>query len=147
VITRGRSPRIVAADVVGSGGRVRVSGPTLRARLGLYDTWAFFTSIETGKAPAPLPAETPDPDEPVIARVPDVAGLAGSVFPACEAKPGTSEARRCAKVRVQRRFHGRWIAAGEATTDRRGRYHAGVSAPGLYRVVYKGDGGPGVRVR
>jgi stage II sporulation protein D len=137
VITRGRSPRIVAADVVGSRGRVRVSGPTLRARLGLYDTWAFFTSITTGKAPAPLPAETPDPDEPVIARVPDIAGLSGSVFP-------TSKG---AKVRVQRRFHGRWIAAGETTTDRRGRYHAGVSAPGLYRVVYKGDGGPGVWIR
>jgi stage II sporulation protein D len=40
VITRGGSPRIVAADVVGSRGSVRVSGPTLRARLGLFDSWA-----------------------------------------------------------------------------------------------------------
>jgi stage II sporulation protein D len=137
VITRGRSPRIVAADVVGSGGRVRVNGPALRARLGLFDSWAFFTSIKTGKAPAPLPADTPDPDEPVIARVPDVSGLSGSVMPA----------RKGATVRVERRFHGRWIPAGETKTDRRGRYHAGVSAHGLYRVVYKGDGGPGVWVR
>jgi stage II sporulation protein D len=137
VMTRGRSPRIVAADVVGSGGRVRVNGPTLRARLGLFDSWAFFTSIKTGKAPPPLPAKTPDPAEPMIARVPDVAGLSGRVMPA----------RKGAVVRVQRRFHGRWIPAGETTTDRRGRYHAGVSARGLYRVVYKGDAGPGVRVR
>jgi hypothetical protein len=73
----------------------------------------------------------------MIARVPDVAGLTGRVMPA----------RQGAVVRVQRRFHGRWIPAGETTTDRRGRYHAGVSARGLYRVVYKGDAGPGVRVR
>jgi stage II sporulation protein D len=137
VITRGRSPRIVAANVVGTGGRVRVNGPTLRARLGLFDSWAFFTSIKTGKAPRPLPAKTPDPAEPTIARVPDVAGLSGRVMPA----------RKGALVRVQRRFHGRWIPAGETTTDRRGRYHAGVSAHGLYRVVYKGDAGPGVRLR
>ena len=136
VLERGRSPRIVAADVVGTRGRVRVSGPTLRARLGLYDSWAFFTSINTGKAPAPLPDGTPDPDEPVVARVPDVGGVSGRVFPA----------RKGAVVKVQQRFHGRWVPAGEVRTDRRGRYHAGVSARGLYRVVYRGDAGPGVRV-
>jgi stage II sporulation protein D len=136
VTERGRSPRIVAADVVGSRGRVRVSGPALRARLGLYDTWAFFTSIKTGRAPAPLPDDTPDADEPVVARVPDVAGLSGTVFPA----------RKGAIVRIEQWFHGRWVPAGETRTDRRGRYHAGVSAKGLYRVRYEGDAGPGVRV-
>jgi stage II sporulation protein D len=137
VVTRGRSPRIVAADVVGSGGRVRVSGPALRARLGLLDTWAFFTSIKTGKAPPPLPAKTPDPAQPVVARVPDVGGLAGTVMPA----------RKGARVRVERRFHGRWIPAGETRTARGGRYHAGVTAKGLYRVRYNGDAGPGVWIR
>ena len=137
VITRGRSPRIVAADVVGSRGRTRVTGAALRAELGLYDTWAYFTSIKTGKAPKPLPAGPPDPDEPIVSQVPDVAGLSGAVFPA----------RKGATVRVQRRFHGRWIPAGETRTTRGGRYHAGVTAPGLYRVRYKGDAGPGVRIR
>ena len=137
VVTRGSSPRIVEADVVGTRGRVRVSGPALRARLGLYDTWAFFTSITTGKAPPPLPDEARASREPLVARVPDVAGLSGSVMPA----------RKGARVRVQRRFHGRWVPAGETTTDRRGRYRAGVSAHGLYRVVYRGDAGPGVRTR
>jgi stage II sporulation protein D len=136
VIQRGSSPRIVAADVIGTGGRVRVNGPTLRARLGLYDSWAYFTSIKTGKAPKPLPTKTPDPAEPVVARVPDIGGLSGRVMPA----------RKGATVRVELRFHGRWVAAGETTTDRRGRYHAGVSAKGLYRVRYRGDAGPGVRV-
>ncbi len=137
VISRGRSPRIVEADVVGTRGRTRVSGATLRAELGLYDTWAYFTSIKTGKAPKPLPAGPPEPDEPVVSQVPDVAGLRGTVFPV----------RRGATVRVERRFHGRWIPAGETTVGRGGRYHAGVTAPGLYRVRYKGDAGPGVRIR
>ena len=55
VLERGRSPRIVAADIVGSAGRTRVDGATLRARLGLLDTWAYFTTIATRKAPPPAP--------------------------------------------------------------------------------------------
>jgi stage II sporulation protein D len=137
VITRGASPRIVEADVVGTGGRTRVSGATLRAELGLYDSWAYFTSIASGKAPKPLPAGPPDPAEPVVSRVPDVAGLRGTVFPA----------RKGERVVVQRRFHGRWIPAGETTNTKGGRYHAGVTAHGLYRVVFKGAPGPGVRIR
>jgi stage II sporulation protein D len=58
VIARGRSPRIVAADVVGSAGRTRVDGATLRARFGLYDSWAYFTSI--GTRATPPPAAEPD---------------------------------------------------------------------------------------
>jgi stage II sporulation protein D len=42
VSRRGRSPRIVSAKVVGSGGTTEVSGPTLQARLGLRSTWASF---------------------------------------------------------------------------------------------------------
>jgi stage II sporulation protein D len=38
----GRSPRIVEARVVGSNGSARVSGDTLRFRLGLRSTWARF---------------------------------------------------------------------------------------------------------
>ena len=46
------------AQVVGTGGRTSVSGPTLRRKLGLYDTWARFTVITAnatrgdGNAPA-----------------------------------------------------------------------------------------------
>jgi stage II sporulation protein D len=137
VITRGASPRVVQADVVGTAGRTRVSGATLRAELGLYDSWAYFTSIKTGKAPKPLPDTAPDPATPVVTRVPVVAGLGGTVFPAAK---GT-------RVRVQRRFHGRWIPAGETTITAGGRYRAGVTAAGLYRVVVKGAAGPGVRIR
>jgi stage II sporulation protein D len=42
VTRRGGSPRIVSAYVLGSRGRTRISGPTLKFRFGLYDTWAYF---------------------------------------------------------------------------------------------------------
>ena len=42
MIERARSPRIVRARVVGSGGSTTVTGDTLRARLGLRSTWARF---------------------------------------------------------------------------------------------------------
>ncbi|MEX2195888.1 MAG: SpoIID/LytB domain-containing protein [Thermoleophilaceae bacterium] len=43
VLRRGASPRIITAEIHGSRGRTRVRGTTLRARLGLYDTWASFS--------------------------------------------------------------------------------------------------------
>jgi stage II sporulation protein D len=43
VLRRGASPRIVSAYVLGSKGRTLVSGSQLERRLGLYDTWAYFS--------------------------------------------------------------------------------------------------------
>jgi SpoIID/LytB domain protein len=42
VTQRGASPRIVHANLVGSGGTTTVNGPQLAGALGLPDTWAFF---------------------------------------------------------------------------------------------------------
>ena len=140
VVQRGRSPRVVAADVVGSRGRTRVDGATLRARFGLYDTWAYFTSISTRSAPAPVPVPVPEETGgtgPVVARVAAIGGLAGRVLPG----------RARATVAVERRFFGRWIPAGSATAGRGGRYRAGVTAPGVYRVRYRGETGPEIRIR
>src|SRR5205807_10248958 len=67
VLRRGFSPRILAAAILGSGGRTTVSGARLAARLGLNDSWAYF-SVRDGQsvtaepdrsgsaAPAPAPA-------------------------------------------------------------------------------------------
>jgi stage II sporulation protein D len=53
IVKRGVSPRIVKAKIVGTGGSSNASGPTLRARLGLPDTWATFVSPgQAGKARA-----------------------------------------------------------------------------------------------
>jgi stage II sporulation protein D len=43
VTKRGASPRIVQARIVGSAGSTKISGPDLRAVLGLPDTWAYFS--------------------------------------------------------------------------------------------------------
>jgi stage II sporulation protein D len=48
VLERGASPRIVRAEVNGTNGVTQVTGPQLRARLGLFDTWASFTYISPG---------------------------------------------------------------------------------------------------
>jgi stage II sporulation protein D len=47
VLARGSSPRILSAYVLGSGGRTLTSGSELGARLGLDDTWAYF-SVKRG---------------------------------------------------------------------------------------------------
>jgi SpoIID/LytB domain protein len=71
VLKRGFSPRILSAYVLGSRGRTLVSGGELAARLGLYDTWAYFSvrrgtavsaepdrSGAVGNSPQPPPAAT-----------------------------------------------------------------------------------------
>ncbi|MDP9347324.1 MAG: SpoIID/LytB domain-containing protein, partial [Actinomycetota bacterium] len=60
VLQRGASPRVVRAQVVGTKGIVNVTGPQLRRVFGLFDTWAYFTSVATAvKTPASTPAPAP----------------------------------------------------------------------------------------
>ncbi len=138
VVKRGRSPRIVLAEVVGSAGSQRVSGATLRARLGTYDTWMYFTSIKSGQA-----QEGPKAEKDSIGAVPEAraarAGhvLAGEVFPAV----------RGALIVVQRRTADGWRVVGETRTVAGGRYRYEASSRGVYRVRYIVDHGPAVRLR
>src|SRR5262249_52783385 len=55
VLSRGFSPRIIQAYVLGSEGPATITGPQLAARLGLYDSWAHF-SVQNG------PSVRPEPD-------------------------------------------------------------------------------------
>jgi stage II sporulation protein D len=147
VVRRGESPRIVEADVIGSRGRTRVSGAQLRARFGLFDSWAFFTSITTGEAPAPQ-APGPDPSVPTGGAQPfgsaallkpraAIGAVAGRVLPVLPQ----------ARVTLQRRDGGRWVTVGTTPVGGRGGYRAAVSRAGLYRVRYHDEAGPAVRVR
>jgi stage II sporulation protein D len=142
VVQRGVSPRIVEADVVGSKGRTRVTGGTLRARFGLYDTWAFFTSISSGEAPPPDDPTSPstggtDPfGSASYLRVRPVGAIAGRVLPVLKG----------ARVQVQRRQGRRWVKVGETRLRRGGRYKLAVTVPGVYRVRYHDENGPAVRV-
>jgi len=63
VLQRGSSPRILTAYVLGSAGRTLASGGELAARLGLDDTWAYFSVkrgasvvAEPDRSGAPAPA-------------------------------------------------------------------------------------------
>ncbi len=110
VLKRGVSPRIVSAYVLGSGGRTRVSGPTLAERLGLYSTWAYFSSREgqalkpepdrsgasAAATPAPAPAPAPSGEEGggVVAGTPPEAA-AGS---AASSTPSPSEGASAAET-------------------------------------------------
>jgi stage II sporulation protein D len=138
---RGKSPRIVTATVIGSGGRTRVSGATLRARFGLFDSWAYFTSIGTKKkkppASDPKTGGTPPPPAKTAAGPHARSILTGSVYPE----------RRGAEVQVQIRVRTGWQTVTSTDVQRHGRYSAAVARPGGYRGIVSGDAGPAIRVR
>src|SRR4051812_13849878 len=110
VTKRGVSPRIMSAQVLGTGGATVVSGATLRAKLGLFDTWAYFTTLTSSPAPPPqdTPPQASDPS----------GGAVGSAAMAARAHArrtlrGTAlPGRRGALLRVQERRGGRWGNAG-----------------------------------
>jgi stage II sporulation protein D len=140
VVKRGKSPRVMAADVIGSGGRTRVSGALLRTRFGLYDSWAYFTAISTGKvSPPPDPPLTggTGPGAATASARRAIAGLAGTVLPA----------RRGATVAIERRVAGRWVGIGTALVGSRGRYRSPVRDKGVYRVRFSGVAGPAITIR
>jgi len=146
VVSRGRSPRIIAADIVGSGGRTRVSGATLRLKLKLYDTWAFFTTVSSRRTrpPEPTPAvPSPPPGTSaggVAARAAAdddaIAGLAGRLSPG----------RRGQRVALERREDGRWTRVETIRLAAGGAYRAGVSESGRYRVRAGQAVGPTVHI-
>jgi hypothetical protein len=46
VTRRGVSPRIVYAKIISTRGKTKVTGMTIKAALGLRDSWAFFKRIK-----------------------------------------------------------------------------------------------------
>jgi stage II sporulation protein D len=140
VLKRGASPRIMSAQVIGTKGSTTTDGATLRAKLGLYDTWAYFTTV-TSKASGDPPPDTQavDPSGGAPARLARTGGreLSGSVLPG----------RRGAVARVQARRGDRWVDAGTVRLGRGGAYRWPVSHGGTYRIVFQGAPGPAVRAR
>jgi stage II sporulation protein D len=74
VLKRGYSPRVLSAYVLGSAGRTTVSGSQLEERLGLYDTWAYFSVRTTGglrpepdlSTSGPTPSNTYSEQQPTL---------------------------------------------------------------------------------
>ena len=160
VLSRGQSPRVVRAQIVGTRGRTSVTGPQLRAKLGLYDTWARFTVITAsavrgdGNTPAPSGGGGGKPAtggaEPRAAGAAPLAiasAREAAVTPAVGAIVGRVTPAIAGRWVVVERFAGRsWVAQFESRVAAGGAYRANVRAPGLYRVRYAGEPGPPVRV-
>lgn len=138
VLRRGRSPRVVRAQVIGTRGTRRTTGPALRSRLGLRDTWARFTVITSSGTRGD--GNTPKKDAP------DDSGTgAGGATPAISGRVSPAVAGRTATV--QRRAGRSWVAVSRAEIGPGGRYREIGLRPGTYRIFYRGEAGPPVRVR
>jgi stage II sporulation protein D len=88
VLRRGFSPRILAANIIGSRGRTLVSGGELAARLGMYDTWAYF-SVRHGLAISAEPDRSGRlPSVSFAAPTPAVPGSGAAVTPRTGAQGG-----------------------------------------------------------
>jgi stage II sporulation protein D len=128
VIQRGASPRIVRARVYGSHGTKLLTGPQIRAKLGLYDTWAYFSTVSSSQAQPLRGAATA-----ALQRL----EIAGTFDPAPKGR----------RLLVERRRGGHWARVARVVTSGRGRYRAAVDGTGVYRVRSGGVAGPAVRVR
>jgi stage II sporulation protein D len=151
VLQRGRSPRVVRAEIVGSGGRTLVSGPQLRSKLDLFDTWARFTVIRSnavsgdGNKPTDpaLPGTSAGGAKPRAIRafaavaLPVAGTLSGTIAPAVAGAP----------IVVERWDGSRWVAQFDVPAAASGRYYTVVRRSGLYRIRHDGVTGPPVRVR
>jgi stage II sporulation protein D len=131
VTKRGESPRIMTAEVVGSRGVTETDGATLRARLGLYDTWASFTAIKSVKSDASGGARASSFE---FIRRNAVGALSGSVI----GPP------RGTQLTIQRRVKGDWRDVGRVPTRAGGAYRWIAHARGSYRVFADGVAGPSV---
>jgi stage II sporulation protein D len=131
VLKRGVSPRVVRARVIGTRGSTTLTGPTIRSRLGLRDSWFTFVRISSNArhARSARPASWgPRPSLPA---------LAGEFSPA--------PTRR--SLVLERRAGGRWVTVRRVRTSASGRYRADIGRSGAYRVRAGKVAGPAVRVR
>jgi stage II sporulation protein D len=137
VTKRGASPRIMTAQIVGSRGITDTDGASLRAKLGLFDTWAYFTAIKSEKAPSDPSGGATVPPRSFSFRWPAAVGaLRGSVVGPPRGTALTVQVKRGAV----------WEDVGTVRTGRGGGYRWRAHAHGTYRVVVDGAAGSPVRI-
>ncbi len=118
VVTRhGVSPRIITAEVVGTGGDTSVTGSQLQSALDLRSTWASFTTISS----------TADGD-----------ALSASLFPVPPA--GSTVALQSLGA------SGAWQTLGQESVSASGAVSVALSGPGSYRILDGSMAGPAVVV-
>jgi stage II sporulation protein D len=130
VLSRGVSPRVVRARVIGSAGSTILTGPQIRSRLGLRDSW--FTHVRVSSSALGQRSARPASWGAGPRRL----ALAGEFLPA----------PRLRSLRLERRNGGLWRTVEVIGTSRHGRYRTELDIPGLYRVRAGSVTGPPVRV-
>jgi stage II sporulation protein D len=133
VTRRGVSPRVVAAQVVGSRGATAVTGPQLQSVFGLMSTYMRFTTISAATI------HRPPVSRAAFERVrsPFWTGvLTGNVYPA----------GRGAVVSIQAWTGKRWRTVRRVRVGSGGRYQVQLATPGSYRALYDQVAGPTVAV-
>jgi stage II sporulation protein D len=129
VLQRGVSPRVVKARVKGSRGDQTVTGPALRSRLGLRDSWFYLRRVSMNAARAE--ARTSSGER-------KLAVLYGSV-----------ETTKSRFVLLETKAGGSWLPIEQVPLFRHGRsatYSFHVAQRGLYRVRAGWATGPTVEV-
>ncbi len=167
VTKRGYSPRIVSANVIGTRGVTVVNGPQLRARFGLFDSWATFTTIGAkvttppkSEPAAPAPPASPEGGASFKSSAASSRGrsLRAATFSAAAPAPAdayrkvlsghVAGARDGDWIRVQRQTSVGWgNAFWTSASGANGRYRATLPGPGTYRVRWRGLLGPDVTAR
>jgi len=138
ITARGVSPRVVDAEVVGTGGRSAVTGPQLQQIFGLSSTYMRFTTVSSNVSaqwavsPSALDRLRPQAVGAALRRT--SWRVWGFVFPA----------PRGAGLLVQRWSAGRWSAVRRLRVGSGGSYAASGLAAGTYRVLFAGVAGPTV---
>jgi stage II sporulation protein D len=126
VLERGVSPRVVKAKVKGSRGTTVVTGPQIRTRLGLRDTWFFVRRVRTKRSTG-AEARTLRGARPVVALY------------------GTVDGAKLDSVTLERKVGDEWQKAGIfPVVD--GAYRIHVGTAGIYRVKAGWAPGPELRV-
>jgi stage II sporulation protein D len=146
VTQRGHSPRVVKAQIVGSRGRTDVSGPTLRSRLGLYDTWAYFTAMRTAAKQKSTPAPQTSGGPSGGAAPPPATASAALAGRPWIVSGSVSPGRRGTAYALQRLDRGRWTTIAHGRLRRGGTWQATVKGVGRYRIRLGRLAGPGVTV-
>ena len=147
VVERGASPRVRAADVVGSKGRVRTTGAMLRRKLGLRDTWAYFTAVSTKKSDRRAGARRrPRPRRPTRAASwrGGSSRRGGAARCTCSGGSAGGGARGGDAGRARRRVPDDRAGAGRLPRGHRGRRGRAGGARGAValRAPLAGRGGP-----
>lgn len=141
---RGASPRIVSAEIVGTRGRTTVNGATLRARFGLNDSWAYFTTVGT---------DVDEIGERTDGTDPGSGGASARAATVPARRHGVVHGRiiglkRGTTLRVERRSaDGVWSVETTAKLRKNGRYRATVARTGAYRVRAGSIVGPVARLK